>query len=202
MANNPLFSISYGLYILTAKENEKDNGCIINTLMQQTGSPLTVSITVNKQNYTHDMIKRTKKFNVSILTTETPFEVFKHFGFQSGKNCEKFFKNENETRSENGLLYITGCTNGYLSATVTEEIDMSTHTIFIAQVTEKESLSDADSLTYDYYHKHIKPQPKKEPEAKGYRCKICGYVYEGEELPADFVCPWCKHSAEDFEKIV
>ena len=201
MAGNPLFSISYGLYILTAEENGKDNGCIINTLIQQTDTPLRVSVTVNKQNYTHDMIKRTGKFNVSILTTETPFEVFKHFGFQSGRDTEKFFKNPNETRSKNGVLYVTGCTNGFISGKVTEEIDLGTHTMFIADVTESEALSDAESLTYAYYHKHVKPKPQPQPEKKGYRCKICGYVYEGEELPGNFVCPVCKHGADDFEKI-
>lgn len=201
MAGNPLFSISYGLYILTAEENGKDNGCIINTLIQQTDTPKRISITVNKQNYTHDMIKRTGKFNVSILTTETPFEIFKHFGFQSGRDTEKFFKNPSETRSENGVLYVTGCTNGYISGKVTEEIDMGTHTMFIADITESEALSDKESLTYAYYHKNIKPRPQPRPEKKGYRCKICGYVYEGEELPGNFVCPVCKHGADDFEKI-
>lgn len=202
MASNPLFNITYGLYILTAEENGKDNGCVINTLMQQTDTPKRISVTVNKQNYTHGMIKRTKKFNVSILTTETPFEVFRHFGFQSGADNEKFFKNPNETRSDNGVLYLTGCTNGYFSGAVVEEVDMGTHTMFIAEITQSEALSDAESLTYAYYHANIKPKPQPKEEKKGWRCKICGYVYEGEELPEDYVCPVCKHGREDFEKIL
>lgn len=196
---NALFNISYGLYVLTAKDADKDNGCIINTLMQQTSSPLTISVTVNKDNHTHDMIKKTGKFNVSVLTVETPFEVFRHFGFQSGKTNEKFFKNPNETRSRNGILYLTGCTNAFLSGEVIKEVDMGTHTIFIATVTESDVLSSEPSLTYAYYHKHIKPAPEK--KANGFRCKICGYVYEGDELPQDFSCPICKHGKEDFEKI-
>ena len=143
-----------------------------------------------------------KKFNVSILTTETPFEVFRHFGFQSGADNEKFFKNPNETRSDNGVLYLTGCTNGYFSGAVVEEVDMGTHTMFIAEITQSEALSDAESLTYAYYHANVKPKPQPKEEKKGWRCKICGYVYEGEELPEDYVCPVCKHGREDFEKIL
>lgn len=202
MAGNPMFSISYGLYILTARDGEKDNGCIINTLSQITSNPNRISITVNKSNYTHDLIDKTKMFNVSILTTETPFGVFEHFGFQSGRDTEKFFKNENEKRSQNGILYIPSCTNAFISGKVIEQYDFGTHTMFIADVTEAEVLSDVPSLTYAYYHANIKPKPQSKTEKKGYRCKICGYIHEGDELPDDFVCPICKHGAEDFEKIV
>ncbi|MGN1418421.1 MAG: flavin reductase [Acutalibacteraceae bacterium] len=201
MAKNPMFNISYGLYVLTAKEGDKDNGCIINTFAQVTSNPDIVSITVNKANYTNGMIDRTKKFNVSVLTTETPFGVFEHFGFQSGKDTEKFFKNENEKRSDNGILYLPSCTNAYFSCEVIEQHDYGTHTMFIAKVVQMEVLSDEKSLTYDYYHANIKPKPQSTKKVKGFRCRICGYVYEGDELPEDFVCPLCKHGAEDFERI-
>lgn len=201
MADNPMLNVTYGLYVLTAKDGEKDNGCIINTFAQVTSSPNIVCITVNKSNYTHDMIDKTKKFNVSSLTTETPFGIFEHFGFQSGKDSEKFFKNANEKRSKNGILYIPSCTNAFFSCEVTSQLDFPTHTMFIANVTQMEVLSEKESLSYAYYHKNIKPAPQEKPAVKGYRCKICGYVYEGEELPEDFICPLCKHGAEDFEKI-
>ena len=201
MAANPMFNITYGLYVLTAKDGEKDNGCIINTLAQVTSNPDLISITVNKANFTRDMIDKTKKFNVSVLTTETPFGVFEHFGFQSGRDTEKFFPSQSVTRSKNGIIYIPSCTNAFFSGEVIEQHDYGTHTIFIAKVTQSEVLSDAPSLSYDYYHKNNTPKPKKEVK-KGYRCKICGYVYEGDELPEDFICPLCKHPASDFEKIV
>ena len=201
MAANPMFNITYGLYVLTAKDGEKDNGCIINTLAQVTSNPDLISITVNKANFTRDMIDKTKKFNVSVLTTETPFGIFEHFGFQSGRDTEKFFPTQSVARSENGIIYIPSCTNAFFSGEVIEQHDYGTHTIFIAKVTQSEVLSDAPSLSYDYYHKNIKPKPQKEVK-KGYRCKICGYVYEGDELPEDFICPLCKHPASDFEKIV
>lgn len=200
MASNAMFSITYGLYILTARDGEKDNGCVINTLAQLTSSPNRISITVNKSNYTHDMIKKTKVFNVSILTESTPFGVFEHFGFKSGKDTEKFFSASNDNRSDNGVLYIPSCTNAFVSGKVIEEIDLGTHTLFIADVTQSMVLSDEPSLSYAYYHENIKPKPKTQEE-KGYRCKICGYVYQGDELPEDYVCPVCKHGAEDFEKI-
>ncbi|MGN1195475.1 MAG: flavin reductase [Acutalibacteraceae bacterium] len=201
MAANPMFNITYGLYVLTAKDGEKDNGCIINTLAQVTSNPDIISVTVNKANFTRDMIDKTKKFNVSVLTTETPFGVFEHFGFQSGRDTDKFYDSPSVTRSENGIIYIPSCTNAFFSGEVIEQHDYGTHTIFIAKVTESKVLSDVPSLSYDYYHKNIKPKPQKQVK-KGYRCKICGYVYEGDELPEDFVCPLCKHPASDFEKIV
>ena len=199
---NTMNKISYGLYVLTAQEGGKDNGCIVNTVQQVTVDPCAVSVAVNKLNYTHDMILRTGRFNVSMLSTACDFDVFKHFGFQSGKDVDKFADYPDAAASENGLKYITKGTNAYFSADVIQTVDLGTHTMFIAKVTEAEILSEEDSLTYAYYHKHVKPQPKAEPvEKKGYRCKVCGYVYEGEELPADFICPWCKHGVEDFEEI-
>ncbi len=200
MDKNVMHNIGYGLYVLTAKENDKQNGCIINTLIQLTSTPNRVSIAVNKQNYTHDMILRTGKFNVSLLTENTPFDVFKNFGFQSGRDCDKFADFKNYKEAANGINYIIDYTNSYLSATVESTIDLGTHTLFIALVDDGEVLSKEPSLTYAYYHKNIKPRPEKTSK-KGWRCKICGYIYEGETLPNDFVCPICKHGAEDFEKI-
>ena len=199
-----LSKIGYGLYVLTAKEGEKDNGCIINAVSQITsGSPAMVSIAVNKLNYTHDMILRTSEFNVSMLTEATPFYVFEHFGFQSGKNVNKFENCSTELRTQNGILYLPKFVNGVFSGKVRQTIDLSTHTLFVAEVVEALAISDDPSLSYAYYQKNIKPQPQPQTEKKGgWRCKICGYVYEGEELPADFVCPWCKHGPEDFEPIV
>lgn len=197
-----LFKLSYGLFVLTAREGKKDNGCIINTAVQLTSSPCRISITVNKQNYTHDMIVRTGVFNLSVLTEEVPFKVFEHFGFQSGKNVNKFENCESENRTGNGVLYIPKFTNAVISCAVVGEVDCGSHTTFIADVVETKILSDVPSVTYQYYFDHIKPKPeKKDTPKKGYVCKICGYVYEGEPLPPDFVCPICKHGAEDFEPI-
>lgn len=194
-----LNKISYGLLVLTVREGEKDNGCIINTLQQVSDRPMQITIAVNKLNYTHDMILRTGRFNASLLTEETPFKVFERFGLQSGREVNKFAECEGAHRAQNGVLYIPKFTNGFISGAVKQSVDLGTHTLFVANVTEAQELSSAPSLTYAYYHEHIKPKP---PAKKGWRCKICGYVYEGEELPADFVCPWCKHGIADFEKIV
>ena len=196
MDNKALFKLSYGLFVLTAREGEKDNGCIINTAIQLTGSPCRISIAVNKSNYTHDMVLRTGVFNVSVLTEEATFWVFRHYGFQSGRDTDKF-AGIPENRTENGLRYIDGCTNAVLSGKVVQTVDCGTHTLFIAEVTDAKVLSNDNSVTYQYYFDNIKPKPEKK---KGWVCKICGYVYEGEELPADFVCPLCKHGAEDFER--
>lgn len=196
-----LFKLSYGLFVLTAREGKKDNGCIINTAVQITSNPCRLSITVNKQNHTHDMIWRTGAFNLSTLTVETPMRVFEHFGFQSGKNVNKFADCEVEYRTGNGILHLPKFTNSVISCAVVAEVDCGTHTMFIADVVETKILSDVPSMTYQYYFDNVKPKPTPAPEKKGYVCKICGYVYEGEELPADFVCPICKHGAEDFEKI-
>ncbi len=196
-----MFKLSYGLFVLTAEEGGKDNGCIINTCIQATEDPTTVIVAVNKAGLTHDMIVRTKRFNISMLDESAPMAVFEHFGFQSGKEVNKF-----ETpvygaeKSENGVYYLTRHTNAFLSGFVTEMIDMGSHTLFIATVVKAQKLADTASVTYDYYFKNIKPAPA--PKAKGWVCKICGYVYEGEELPADYICPLCKHPASDFEKIM
>ena len=199
--NTSFFKISYGLYLVSAKD-EKDNACIINTAQQVTDMPKKISITVNKANYTHDMILKTKKFNLSVLTEETPFTVFERFGFHCGRNVNKFESTEGFARSSNGLLYMTDTSNAFISATVTETVDCGTHTLFIATVDESKTLSDKASVTYDYYFKHIKPKPKAADEKKkGFVCKICGYFYEGETLPPDFICPLCKHGVQDFEPV-
>lgn len=193
-----MFKISYGLYVLTAKDGDKSNGCIINTLQQVTTTPNKVTIAVNKNNYTHDMIIKTNKFNASILSEKATFDIFKHFGFQSGRDTDKFADYPAEI-SENGIPYITEGSVGFISAEVISTVDLGTHTLFIADVTDGRVISDDSSATYDYYHKHIKESPVK--KSKGWVCKICGYVYEGEELPDDFICPVCKHGAADFEKL-
>lgn len=204
--NKALSCIGYGLYVLTAREGGKDNGCIVNVVAQVTDNPLRMLITVNKKNLTHDMIMNTRKFNVSALTEETPMSVFRHFGFQSGRNVNKFQDCTEENRSQNGVLYIPKYTNAYFSGEVVSTTDLGSHTLFIAEITEAKVLGDKPSLTYSYYHRNIKPAPVAKdptPEKKVTRwvCKICGYVYEGENIPADFICPWCKHGASDFEKM-
>ena len=199
---NAMFKLSYGLFVLTAKDGEKDNGCIINTVTQLTDTPKRITIAVNKKNATHDMIKKTGEFNVSVLSTDVPFSVFEHFGFQSGRDVDKFAGYEGVERSANGLYYLTEAVNAVISAKVVETKDYDTHTLFVAEVTEARVISDVPSVTYQYYFDHIKPQPQPMDEKKvGWVCKICGYVYEGEVLPEDYICPLCKHGAEDFEKI-
>lgn len=206
MNNNVMFKISYGLYVLTAKENQQHNGCIINTLQQVTVDPNRVTVTVNKANHTHDMILRTGEFNVSILSEKATFDIFKHFGFQSGRDINKF-EDYPMGISENGLAYVPEGTNGYISGKVVQTVDLGTHTMFIADVTAGEILNEDASATYDYYHKNIKVIPgqnadegAEEKASGGWVCQICGYEYEGEDLPEDFVCPWCKHGAADFKK--
>lgn len=197
-----MFKFSYGLYVLTAKEKEKDNGCIINTAVQVTADPKQVSICVNKANYTCGMIERTGEFNLSFLTEEASFDVFKHFGFQSGKDVDKFSGFADGERAENGIFYVSKAVNAMISVKVNKVIDLGTHLMFIGDVTEEKVLSDVPSLTYQYYFDHVKPKPETNPKVKGFVCKICGYVYEGDVLPPDFICPICKHGAEDFEPIV
>ena len=200
MNTNALFKIGYGLYILSCHENGKDNACIVNTVMQVTSNPCKIAICVNKNNHTCTMLKNTRKFNVSILDEEAEFEIFKHFGYQSGKDVDKFLNFIHTKRTPNGVLYITKNTNAFLSAWVQDEIDLDTHVMFIAQLVDAEILSDKPTVTYDFYQKNIKPKPEA-TASKGWRCKICGYVYENENMPADFICPICKHGAVDFEKI-
>ena len=202
MNKEAMYKLSYGLFVLTAKEGKKDNGCIINTAIQAASVPNQLSICINKANATHDMIVNTGEFTVSVISQAADFELFKHFGFQSGKEVNKFEGYEKAKRSENGIYYVTEGTNGYISGSVVNQVDLGSHTMFIADVTDAEVLDDADSATYAYYQENIKPKPEaKEEKKSGYRCVICGYIYEGDELPEDFVCPICKHGAADFEKI-
>ena len=198
---NAMFKLSYGLFVLTAREGDRDNGCIINTAAQLTSNPNRISIAVNKGNFTHDMILHTGVFNVSVLTTDAPFDLFKYYGFQSGRDVNKF-EGDGFPRGRNGVAYVSGCTNAFISGKVVEAHDYGTHTLFVADVTEAQVLSNAPSVTYAYYFDHIKPKPQAAAKKQtGWVCKICGYVYEGEELPADFICPLCKHGASDFEKL-
>ena len=206
MDKKAMYKLTYGLFVLTANENGKDNGCIINTAIQAAGDPNQVSISVSKQNYTHDMIVRTGKFTVSSITEKADFSLFKRFGFQSGKDTDKFQGFDGWMRGINGVTYITESTNAYISVEVEKSVDLGSHTLFIGKVTDMEVLSDDKSVTYEFYQGNIKPKleqvgttPKGETV---WRCIICGYEYVGEELPADFICPWCKHPASDFEKIV
>lgn len=203
MNDKAMFSLTYGLFVLSARENGIDNGCIVNTAMQVTAQPNRISIAVNKANHTHDMIMHTGMFNVSILSEKAVFDTFKRFGFQSGKDVNKFDGYDGWKRASNGIAYITEGTNAWIGAKVEQTVDLGTHTLFIASVEDMDVLSNDPSATYAYYHSSIKPKPQEtKPSGKvGWRCKICGYVYEGEELPSDFVCPWCKHPASDFEKI-
>ena len=193
--------LTYGLFVLTARDGQKDNGCIINTAVQVASEPNTISISVNKANYTHDMILKTGKFNVSILSEEAKFDTFKHFGFQSGRDVDKFAEVE-ISRADNGIAIIHNeQTNGYLSGKVLQSIDLGSHTLFIATVEDGEVWSDTPSTTYAYYFANIKPKPQPKPKQKGWICTICGYIYEGEVLPDDFICPVCKHPASDFRPL-
>lgn len=193
-----LHNISYGLYILTTK-TEKINGCVINTLVQLTSTPKQIAITVNKQNHTTKMIEQNGEFNISILTQSTPFDIIQRFGFSSGANVDKFADFADFANAPNGLPFITKHTNAYISAKVLKKIDVGTHILFIAEVVDEKVLCEEQPLTYAHYLAHIKPKPQ--AQAGKWVCKICGYVFEGENLPDDFICPICKHPASDFEKI-
>ncbi len=199
--NAALFKIGYGLYVVTTNDGKKDNGCIVNAVMQLTSNPNKVAVAVNKLNYTHDVIMQTNKLNINCLAESAPFSVFQSFGFRSGRDADKFEGVEFE-RSNNGLAVLKNHVNAYMSLWVEQAIDLGTHTMFICFVTQMDELSQEDTMSYTYYHKNVKPksQPKEEKK-KGYVCKICGYVYEGDELPEDFVCPLCKHPASDFEPV-
>lgn len=191
-----LYNIPYGLYVLTAK-GEKLNGCVINTLQQVTSNPERISITINKDNYTTSLIEKSGEFNISILDINTNFETIKNFGFSSGRDVDKFEQFKDFKLSKNGLPYITKNTNSYLSAKVVSKTDVGTHITFVADVTEDVVLSEVESITYSYYLKNVKPKPEAKNKNK-YVCTVCGYVYEGETLPKDFICPICKHGAEVF----
>ena len=205
MDKKAMYKLSYGLFVLTAKDGEKENGCIVNTAIQAASAPNQISICVNKANYTHDMIMKTKEFTVSILSQEAKFELFKQFGFQSGRDVNKFDAFSACERGQNGIYYITEGTNAFISVKVDKTVDLGSHTMFIGEVTDMENLSEAPSVTYEYYLNHIKPKPEAVGTTKDgqtvWRCKICGYEYVGEELPDDFICPLCKHPASDFEKV-
>ena len=206
MALDPtaLFTLSYGLYVLTAREGGRDLGCIVNTVTQLTENPTRIAVSVNKQNFTNEVIQRTGVFNVSVLTEAAPMDLFRHFGFQSGRDVDKF-AGRTDPVSENGLRYISGPANALISGKVEQAIDCGTHMLYIALVTEARKLSDAPSMTYAYYFANVKPKPQPKPAEdkprRGFVCRICGYFYEGDELPPDFICPLCKHGAADFEPV-
>ncbi len=206
MDKKAMYKLSYGLFVLTAKEGGKDNGCIINTAIQAASTPNQMSICVNKANYTHDMIMRTGEFTVSVISQKATFELFKRFGFQSGREADKFAGFTAFGRGQNGICYVTEGTNAYISVKVDKTEDLGSHTMFIGEITDMEVLGEEASATYDYYMKNIKPKPqevgKTEDGQTIWRCTICGYEYVGEELPEDFICPLCKHPASDFEKVI
>ena len=221
MNTKAMYKLSYGLFVCTAKQGDKINGCVINTAIQVASDPNTISIAINKGNYTHDMVKETGKCNISVIGNDAKFDLFKHFGFQSGRDVDKFAGSKSEASSgkhtivetgisyclaDNDIPYILTGTNAYFSLEVMQTVDLGSHTLFICKPTEMEVLSDVSSCTYEYYQNNIKPKP----EAVGttpkgetvWRCRICGYEWVGEELPDDFICPICKHPKADFEKIV
>ena len=200
MDTTALQKIQYGLFVLSASDGGRDNACIVNTVIQVTSSPMCIAVTVNKQNYTHDMIAATNKFNVSLIDQTAPLAIFKRFGFQSGRETDKFAGFDGAVRTGNGLMRLTDHACAFISGWVISSVDLGTHTMFIARVADCEVLSGVEAMTYNFYHANVKPKPEASAK-KGWRCKICGYIYEGEELPPDFVCPLCKHGAEDFERI-
>ncbi|MDY3828148.1 MAG: ferritin family protein [Clostridium sp.] len=205
MDKKAMYKLSYGLFVLTARDGDKDNGCIINTAIQAASTPNQISICVNKANYTHDMIMKTGAFTVSVISQKATFDLFKHFGFQTGKEVNKFTDFTECNRGENGIYYVTKGTNAYISVKVTKTEDIGSHTMFIGEITDMEVLSEDASATYDYYMNNIKPKPQEVGKTKDgqtiWRCIICGYEYVGEELPEDFICPICKHPASDFKKV-
>ena len=205
MNDEVMRKLSYGLFVCTARDGDRDNGCIINTALQVASNPNTIVIALNKTDFTHDMIMKTGVFNISIISEDAGFDVFKQFGYQSGRDVDKMAGIEFK-RSENGAAYLVSKeVNGYISGKVKKTVDLGSHTLFIADVTDGEVLSDTASATYAYYFANIKPKPaaprKDEAPKKGWICTICGYIYEGEVLPPDFICPVCKHPASDFRKL-
>lgn len=203
MNQETMFKLSYGLYVLSVSEDGKDNGCIVNTVVQAASTPNLVSVCLNKANLTCEMIERAKTFTVSIISRDADFKLFKKFGFVSGRDTNKFEGYEHCKRDICGNLYVTEGTNGYISVKVKKTEDLGSHIMFIGEVEDMEVLTDTPSVTYEYYHSNIKPKPEKKNDGKKivWRCRICGYEYEGETLPEDFVCPLCKHPASDFEKV-
>lgn len=203
MDKRAMYQLSYGLFVLTSAFEGRDSGCIINTGIQVTSEPNRISIAVNQGNFTKELVEKSGKFNLSVLSEAASFDTFRHFGFQSGRDADKFAAYADCKRSANGLYYVTAGTNAYISATVEQTLDLGTHMLFIAAVDDMEVLSEVPSATYAYYQSQIKPKPARQGSAgkTAWRCTVCGYIYEGEELPADFTCPLCKHPASDFEKI-
>ena len=208
MNTKAMYKLSYGLFVCTAVRDGRANGCIINTAIQVASEPNRISVAINKANFTHDMVKETGACNISVISQDASFELFKHFGFQSGRDVDKFadYPKENYQQADNGIPYIVTGTNAYFSLKVVETVDLGSHTLFICEPTFMTVLSDVPSVTYEYYQNNIKPKP----EAVGttpkgetvWRCRICGYEWVGEELPDDFICPICKHPKADFEKVV
>ena len=194
-----LFNIGYGLYVITSNDGKKDNGLIVNTVTQVTNTPNRIAVTINKANYSHHVIKQTGIMNINCLTVDAPFSVFEAFGFKSGRNTDKFANCE-PLRSDNGLVFLPRYINSFMSLKVEKYVDLDTHGMFICSVTEARVISNVETMTYTYYQNNVKPKPETQGK-KGYVCKVCGYVYEGEELPEDFICPLCKHGASDFEEI-
>ncbi len=194
-----LFNIGYGLYVVASNDGKKDNGLIVNTVTQVTNTPNRIAVTINKENYSHHIIKQTGIMNINCLTVDAPFSVFEKFGFASGRNVDKFADCDT-LRSDNGLVFLPRYINSFMSLKVEQYVDLDTHGMFICSVTESRVFSDQETMTYTYYQSNVKPKPQTEGK-KGYVCKICGYVYEGDTLPEDFICPLCKHGAADFEEI-
>ncbi len=204
MDKKAMYKLSYGLFVLTSADGDRDNGCITNTAIQVTSEPNRIAIAVNKANFTHDMMMKNGKFNISIISQKASFDLFQRFGFQSGRDVDKFEGFSGWDRALNGIAYIKEGTNAFITAWIEQTVDLGSHTLFIAAVTDMEVLDDAPSATYEYYQSNIKPKPQAPAKTEGktaWRCTVCGYVYEGEELPADFICPVCKHPASDFEKV-
>ena len=194
-----LFRIGYGLYVVTSNDGKKDNGLIVNTVIQLTDTPNRVAVNINKANYSHHVIKQTGVLNVNCLSTEAPFSVFQQFGFQTGRSVDKF-AGQTVHRSDNGLVFLDKYINAFMSLKVEDYVDLGTHGMFICSVTEARVMSNQETMTYTYYQNNVKPKPETEGK-KGFVCKVCGYIYEGDELPADYICPLCKHGAADFEPI-
>ena len=206
MNNRAMHKLTDGLFVLSAFQYGKMNGCIINTAIQVTSNPNRISVAVNKSNLTHDLIMETGMFNLSVISEDANFKLFERFGFQTGRDVDKFEGSPGYKRAANGIYYVTKGTNAYISGKVESTVDLGSHTLFIAEVTEMDVLSDVPSVTYSFYQEYIKPKPQQKAEKSDskktiWRCSVCGYEYEGEELPADYICPLCKHPAFDFEKV-
>ena len=195
-----LYKITYGLYLLSTRSYGQDNACIINTVVQVADNPVRIAISVNKGNKTHDMIMESGRFNLSSLTTKTPFSLFQRFGMQSGRDVNKFIGFEDVERAQNGIYRLSAYANAYLSCKLLRTVDLGSHTLFITELEEAQVLNDEPACTYGYYQSDIKPKPQ-QPKKKGWVCTVCGHVHEGDELPDDYVCPLCKHGREDFQPI-